>query len=124
MNRLGRHSGSGNNCSSFWRSKLLKETPASFWEEYNMKVGDVSRLKNARVTLLEGSVKSVIKTRTGAKLAIKIARVGEDYPTVEALDQIVKNEDSWEEMGTNEMNEYDLKSDSELTRNQKKDCRS
>ncbi len=89
-----------------------------------MKVGDVSRLKNARVTLLEGSVKSVIKTRTGAKLAIKIARVGEDYPTVEALDQIVKNEDSWEEMGTNEMNEYDLKSDSELTRNQKKDCRS
>ncbi len=76
------------------------------------------------MTLLEGSVKSVIKTRTGDRLAIKIAKVGEDYATVEALDQIVKNEDSWEEMGTNEMNEYDLKSDSELTRNQKKDCRS
>jgi hypothetical protein len=89
-----------------------------------MKIGDLSRLKNAGVTKLEGSVKLVIKTRTGDRLAIKIAKVGEDYATVEALDQIVKNDDSREEMGTNEMNECDLKSDSELTRNQKKDCRS
>jgi predicted RNA-binding protein with TRAM domain len=89
-----------------------------------MKIGDLSRLKNAGVTILEGSVKLVIKTRTGDRLAIKIAKVGEDYATVEALDQIVKNDDSREEMGTNEMNECDLKSDSELTRNQKKDCRS
>lgn len=87
-----------------------------------MKIGDASRLKNVGVTILEGSVKLVIKTRTGDRLAIKIAEVGDDYATVEALDQIVKNEDSWEEMGTNEMNECDLKSDSELTRNQKKDC--
>lgn len=76
------------------------------------------------MAILEGSVKLVIKTRTGDRLAIKIAKVGEDYATVEALDQIVKNDDSREEMGTNEMNECDLKSDSELTRNQKKDCRS
>jgi predicted RNA-binding protein with TRAM domain len=89
-----------------------------------MKIGDLSRLKNAGVAILEGSVKLVIKTRTGDRLAIKIAKVGEDYATVEALDQIVKNDDSREEMGTNEMNECDLKSDSELTRNQKKDCRS